>query len=312
MLTDWSETWDQCGRSQLLRLRETHIRDHVAPLLTAGAHGVVKLDLILRGLARNQPEGELPSSVSWARLHDLARSDEFYRRDLRLKRNWVGPKLEQLESLGLLVRTAIPGNRSTLNILADDGSERPLDDPDGSPGSRYLTIPADLIGYGWLREWRSSQLAALFACMVAERFSDGGGIDALKSDLQVKEIGNGLWLRPLRWFADSEGYRPADHVRIPFGERSLQRGMTELIKDGLLVREYVYRNPATGKPFRDRRSRYLYWNQFHDARRERPPHRRQTQLPVHVRRRLMTTPSTNTEAETHGSARHLVQHPIEI
>ncbi len=289
MNSEWSTTWDLAGRSQLLRLRETHVRDNVAPLLKSGSHGAVKLDLILRGLARNKPNGRLPPAVSWADLHDLARPREFYGNDARLKRNWVGPKLEQLEGLNLIVRTARPGCRSSLRILADDRSGRPIDDPDGSGWSTYVTIPTDLVGYGWLREWRSSQIAALFACMAAERYSYGDGFDNLKNDLRIGEVGNGLWLRPLHWFSDSGGHRPTRHVRFPFSQRSLQRGMTELVQEGLLVREFVYRSPTTGAPFRNNRPRYLYWNQFHDARRSQPPHRRRNRIPAQVLRRFMTS-----------------------
>jgi hypothetical protein len=40
------------GKHQF-RVRETHVRDHLAPLLTKGRAGAVKLDLILRGVALN-------------------------------------------------------------------------------------------------------------------------------------------------------------------------------------------------------------------------------------------------------------------
>ena len=69
------------GKHQF-RVRETHVRDHLAPLLTKGRSGAVKLDLILRGVALNpvhkgkrKTPGQVLDTYIYPELHDLARGN---------------------------------------------------------------------------------------------------------------------------------------------------------------------------------------------------------------------------------------------
>ena len=100
----------------LFRVRESHIRDHIAPLLSKNAVGAAKLDLALRGIALdprhqgNRPEpGIVIPRHSYSALHDLVRDGSRYgdpedSSTVRLKRKWMGEQLQRLENLNLLKR----------------------------------------------------------------------------------------------------------------------------------------------------------------------------------------------------------------
>jgi hypothetical protein len=80
----------------VLRIRESYVRDWLAPALSARAEGVAKLDLALRAIASAGPEpvtGVISPDISWEQLHDLVRRGDFYGDSRTLKRNWVSDKL---------------------------------------------------------------------------------------------------------------------------------------------------------------------------------------------------------------------------
>lgn len=251
-----------------IRLREVHVRDHLAPLLARSAHGVVKLDVILRGLAalpgQHERPGLVPPTVCWAALHDLARPADFYRRsDTVLKRKWVSANLAQLEQMNLIRREPLPGSRSRIFVLRDDGSGRSFDDPTGVAPDSYVTVLGTVVRFGRLAYWRSPQIAAYIAAMIAERFARSD--DLLTEHERKLPFGGGVWYRPLSWFADKEGRRPADHVRIAFSTRTLRRGIQELKEEGLIRTARISTDPRTGKIYKNG-PRILYCNGFHDVR----------------------------------------------
>jgi hypothetical protein len=256
------------------RLRETHVRDHLGPLLNSSASGTVKLDLVLRGLAADS-DGETPglisADISWDYLHDLVRPASFYGNTATpLKRNWVGTKLAQLEERDLIHRARVPGSRSRLVVLRDDGSGLPFDDPGADRSTSYVTILGDIITFGWLPGWGTPELTAYLAAMIAERYARAdqlfiGSDIAKKDELPNSPVGSGPWFRPLTWFADEDQQRPPDHIRMPFSERTLRRGFKLLSQDGLIQMERIRSDPRTGNTF-PKGPRVLHHNGFHDLR----------------------------------------------
>ena len=152
--------------------------------------------------------GTVLPSYSWEQLHDLVRTPESigpHVRDptvagkvLRLKRKWVGVQLARLEDRGLVERMDRPGRRPQLVVLRDDGSGLPFDDPDGTPGNRYVRILGSVISTGALATWDTPRLSAFLAAMAAERHDDAA------RGIARRDAGMGRWFRPLRWFADAE------------------------------------------------------------------------------------------------------------
>lgn len=247
-----------------VRLRETYLRDVVAPLLNSSASGVVKVDLALRALARRNGElGLIDPDITYDALHDLCRPVDFYGQATKLKRKWVSEKVERLTSLGLLLRTMRPGRRPQLMVLRDDGSQLPLDDP-GESSERYASFFGDAFQHGHMARWGSPQIAAYLAAMVAERYA--------RTDPQLawlqggRPFGSGIWFRSLDWFEDPKGLRPPDHVRIPFSSRTLRRGFTHLRDDALIASIRALEDPRTGQPFKTLQGRYIYFNGFSDMR----------------------------------------------
>ena len=256
-----------------VRLREVHVRDRLAPLLEQSAHGVVKLDLALRSIAAlpgtaDYP-GAVPSDVSWEQLHDLVRAPDFYDSAGALKRRWTGDKLARLESLGLVRKEKVQGTRPRIIVLSDAGDGESFDDPGASKDTPYVTFLGSLIAYQRLESWKSPQLAAYFAAMQAERYarSDSDLANILK--LRETRLGGGIWYRPLSWFSDPSNHRPERHVRFPFSERTLRRGIRSLISEGLMASCRIGTDPRSGKRFANG-YRTIYQNSFDDA---RPRHR---------------------------------------
>lgn len=250
------------------RLRERHVAEHLAPLLTSKAPGAVKMDLVLRGIALlphhagQRRAGLVLPSISYEDLHDLCRpsaiymttipEDEFSDADtLEKKRKWVGEQLQRLEALNLVRREAQPGDRPLLLVLRDDGSREPLDDPNGWKGNSYVTVSGALIASGRLQVWGAPELAAYLAAMVADRF-------ARFRDPSMP-IGGATWFQPLDWFANGQGRRPAGHVAIPFSTRTLERGFRSLRESGLIDIRRTRKDPRGG---RFKRPRNVYVNQF--------------------------------------------------
>jgi hypothetical protein len=86
-----------------------------------------------------------------------------------------------------------------------------------------------------------------------------------------RPLGGGIWFRPLHWFADDEGLRPVDHVRVPFSTRTLRRGIELLRREHLMASLRVDEDPRTGQSFAAPHGRYVYINGFDDLRAGRPP-----------------------------------------
>lgn len=251
------------GGNGRVRVRETYLRDSLAPLLTARASGVAKVDMLLRGLARVDDGGWISPDLSWEHLHDLVRPGSYYGDDRRLKRNWLGDKLERLETLQLISRSTRAGRRSGIQVLCDDRSGDLLDDP-GAKSASYATVFGDLFQHRRMVGWGSSEIAAYFAAMIAERYARH---DASTKFLNVdRPDGRGIWFRDLSWFEDVELRRPPDHVRVPFSVRTLRRGFTNLRCDGLIATLRVQIDPRTQEPFRSPYGRYIYLNGFSDLR----------------------------------------------
>jgi hypothetical protein len=247
---------------RLFRVRETHLRDHYVPLLRSKAIGAVKVDLILRAIGRALPntDGRLPTDISWAQIHDLARPGDFYA-EPKLKQKWVGEQMQRLENLRLLRRHLSPGGRPAVVVLADDASGRPLDDPDGQPPDSYVSILGRVMGDGRLCRWGAAEIAAYLAAMIAERYARSDPLLAGTWDLEKRPLGRGRWFRPLSWFADREGLRPPHHVRTPFSEHTLWRGFQRLQSQGFVSTYRVRLDPRKGTKFPEG-TRTIYTNRF--------------------------------------------------
>lgn len=261
----------------LFRVRESHVRDHLGPLLAQRALGAVRLDLVLRGLALNpahsgrrpRPGVVLPQH-GYETLHDLAREANRYEPDIerlessddpkarRLKRKWVGEQLAKLEKLSLIERTERPGRRPELIVLRDDGSGDDFDDPDGTPGNSYLTVLGGVIASGALAEWTAPELAAYLAAMVAERYERDR---RRRRGIDPGPVGGGHWFRPLSWFSDASMRNPGD-TTLPFSVSTLERGFAIHRKNGLVSVEKTRLIPGTGRRFKTG-TRNIYRNSFH-------------------------------------------------
>lgn len=250
------------GRGRL-RVRETYVRDSLAPWLSSRASGVAKVDLLLRGLVSVETEGRLDTDIRWDEIHDLVRPRDYYGDDRKLKRNWLGEKLERLEAEKLLARAKSPGGRTRLHVLRDDASQLPLDDP-GAAGDGYVSVLGDIFHFERIAPWGSAELSAYFACMIAERFSRSSAATAFLNEGRPQ--GGGIWFRELKWFADPTGLRPPSHVRVPFAERTLRRGFVNLRGENLVATVRIHRDPRTGERFKQAQGRVLYRNGFSDLR----------------------------------------------
>jgi DNA-binding transcriptional ArsR family regulator len=245
-----------------------HIRDRYAPWLADSAHGLVKLDLVLRGLASVGDNGlhlgAVHPGVSWEDLHDFCRDGAFYGSDRRLKRKWVNDKLARLEAATLIRRDVLAGRRSGLVVLSDRGDGTTFDDP-GGIGDSYLTVTGELMEQGVLGAFGTPRLAAYLAAMNAERYARADAVFASAERLDQFELGDGQWFRPLEWFG-SPPERADDHrVRLALSPRTLRRGLRELEQDGLILKEWIDRDPRTAKLFLNG-PRVMYYNGFADLR----------------------------------------------
>ncbi|GAB3864142.1 hypothetical protein GCM10028801_32950 [Nocardioides maradonensis] len=249
-----------------LRVRETYVCDSLAPWLSSRASGIAKVDLALRGLASVEAEGRIDPNIGWGEIHDLIRPRDYYGDDRKLKRNWLGEKLERLEVEKLLARTKSPGGRTRLHVLRDDASQLPLDDP-GEVGDGYVSVLGDIFHFERIAAWGAPELSAYFACMIAERFSRNSAATAFLNEGRPQ--GGGIWFRELKWFADPAGLRPPSHVRVPFAERTLRRGFVSLRGENLVATVRIHRDPRTGIRFKQAQGRLLYQNGFSDLRSNR-------------------------------------------
>jgi hypothetical protein len=223
--------------------------------------------MVLRGIALPpafagaRTPGTILPKYSWEQLHDLARVPSTLGSSaldidappdvVRLKRKWVGVQLARLEKMNLLQREHRPGRRPRILVLADDGTGRPFDDPDGTPGNTYVTIPGYVIASDRLAAWEGPELAFFLAAMLAE--SDA----ARQSKYGVVTPGGGRWFRPLSWFADLERLRPAYAVRVPLAVPTLERGLALHEKNGLVAHRHITRHPRTGRRLEGPRNLYI-------------------------------------------------------
>jgi hypothetical protein len=247
-----------------LRVRETHLRDHLAPLLSRGASGAVKLDLALRALTADSvgtsAPGVLDGALTWEDLHDVVRPAAYYADEVALKRKWVSDKLRILERLNLIRRRRQSGTRPRLSVLCDDGGGQPLDDPALEAGQSYTTVLGSIFTSQRIANWGSSEMSAVFAAMIAERYARAD--PEMTYLVRRLPVGGGAWSHPLSWFSDRAQERPAHHVRVPFSPRTLRRGITALEGEGLVVARWISRNPRTGRAYANRLPRRLYVNGF--------------------------------------------------
>jgi hypothetical protein len=257
----------------VFRIRERHVAAHLAPLITDKAFGAAKLDLVLRGIALSpahagsRTPGAVLPKYTWEQLHNLARFPSTLGAGaldidappevVRLKRKWVGVQLARLEKMNLLQREQRPGRRPRIFLLADDGSGRPFDDPDGTQGNTYVTIPGHVIASGCLAAWGGPQLAFFLAAMLAERDAARQLADGAPPPWPP---GGGSWYRSLTWFADLDRRRPTQAVRVPFAVPTLERGLVLLEQAGLVAHERITRHPRTKKRLQGPRN--LYLNRF--------------------------------------------------
>ncbi len=252
------------------RVRELHLAETYVPLLRAKKVGAVKLDLVLRGIALlpqhsgTRPAGLVLPYISYQDLHDLCRVSDRYsitipedqlddRKILKLKRNWVGEQLKHLEHRGAVQRE--PGNSGRpMIIVRQDYGHGTFDDPDGSEGNSYVTISGPVIAK-CLDSWGTAEVAAYLAAMVADRYARFRHPNRFA-------VGGATWFEPLHWFFDLNGNRPPGHVRIGFSPRTLQRGLLNLRKDGLISWKHQSIRPdKPGHRFRSGR-RNIYTNHF--------------------------------------------------
>jgi hypothetical protein len=251
------------------RIRERHIAEHLVPLMTGRSLGAAKLDLLLRGIALPPDVGERPEPgvvlrrYRYEHLYDLVNSGRRLGAHepgtdpsinvTRLKRKWVREQLVRLETLKLVKRIPDPGRRSHLTVLSDDGTGGPLDDPDGSEGNLYITILGRIVSSGRFGRWGVPELSAYLAAMVAERYAPG----------RRKAAGTGQWFRSLRWFADIDRrYGPDDRTPMAFSVATLERGLAQLERDGLISHTHISVDPHNRQRLQGRRN--LYTNRFGD------------------------------------------------
>lgn len=254
------------------RIREAHVRDHLAPLLGKRRLGAVKLDLALRGLALSEEhKGKRPHTglilprYTYEHLHDLVRDPTIYGDDpdstygLRLKRKWVGEQLQVLEEMQLVERRGTSGRRQLI-VLRDDGSGEPYDDPEGRGGDTYVTITGGIFASGEIRTWKTPELAFYICAMVGERYHRNRRREEGAKNIE-SPIGGGDWYRTLDWFSNARGFRPESHVATPFSVATLERGLRRLRKKGLVEVRPIKKDPITGTRF-TAGTRNLYRNKF--------------------------------------------------
>lgn len=116
------------------RVRETYLRDHVAPMLRSNRRGAVKLDLVLRGMAR------------------------------------LREQVVHLERRGLVERYRHRYRGHDVRVLSDRGDRTPFDDPTGrrEKEDTYVTINGTLFASGTIRRWSAAEIAFYFAAMMGE------------------------------------------------------------------------------------------------------------------------------------------------
>lgn len=255
----------------LFRVRQSHIAEHLGPLIARNASGAVKLDLVLRGLALLERDagqrspGTLLPRVRYEELHDVCRDPHHFTVGLpenalddpevrEKKRQWVRRQLKVLEELGLVEVVPREGKRPLITVLADDGSGDPLDDPGArasEPGNAYVTIHGGVLASDDFGTWGAPEVVAYLCAMTAERFDPS----------PPKVAGTGTWYRPADWFGGA--HRLQGHVLYPFAERTIRSGLQRLEQAGWVSTAPLKRDPRTRRRFAH--SKKLYTNRFDAA-----------------------------------------------
>lgn len=245
------------------RVRETYLRDHVAPMLSNNQLGAVKIDLALRGMARlpnhlgNRPAdavGRTLDRVTYPDLYQLVTSGLPDRED---QRAWVRRQILTLENAGLVQRYEHEYRGHDVAVLSDRGNGDPFDDPTGKPKTNdtFITINGTLFAAGIIRDWGAPELAFYLAAMMGEAHDP--------NPPAMTDRGDGEWWRSYDWFADADGSRrPHGHVRVRFSKRTLIRGRQLLEPAGFVQVAKLTRDPRTGRPFARAGSRNTYLNRF--------------------------------------------------
>lgn len=251
------------------RVRHRLVTEHYAPLIRGKSHGAVKLDILLRCIAlapahagRRQPGHVLLRVWTYEDLHDLIRDQDLSQRGTgtrteqqitKLKRKWVANQLHKLAERQLVLITERPGHTPQLTVLRDDGSGEPYDDPGGAePYEPYFTIHGSLIAAGELRAWGATEVAAYFACLLAELHHDRG------ADRPIRP-GHEKWWRPLAWFGNDE-WDPPRRTILPFSTTLLEEGIASLERRGMITKKLVTKSPRDGR--RLPRPRNIYQDRF--------------------------------------------------
>jgi hypothetical protein len=254
-------------------VRERLVAEHIAPLLAGKRHGTVKLYLVLRGVAllerdagAREPGTVLPH-ISFEQLHDMCRAPSSFRLTTpedededasvrKKKREWVRYQVRLLVERSLVERTERPGRRPQLRVLKGDGSDEPLDDPDGSPGNSYVPIIGSVITSDDFRSWGVPELAGFLCAMTADRYARH---EAGKYGHEFDE-GEAVWFRQAAWFNNENGYRPEGHIPYPFSTATIERGLRSLVSMGWINVARLNQHPY--KRVRLQGPRNIYSNQF--------------------------------------------------
>lgn len=244
------------------RIRETYLRDHVAPMLSSNRPGAVKLDLALRGMARLPSHlgdrdpfsvGQTLSRVEYPDLYEMVADGRLT--DREAQRAWVRDQVVHLEGRGLAERYRHPYRGHDVRALADRGDGSPFDDPTGRRDDTYITVNGTLFLSGAIRGWGSPELAFYLAAMVGEAHN--------RPVPDMAQRGDGEWWRSYEWFADPDGSRQrTDAVRVPFSKRTLIRGRKALEAAEFVQVGQLSRNPDTGRAFAKAGRRNTYLNRF--------------------------------------------------
>lgn len=245
------------------RVRETYLRDNIAPMLSNNQLGAAKVDLALRGMARlpnhlgNRPAdavGRTLDRVTYPDLYELVTTGLPDRED---QRAWVRRQILTLEKAQLVERYEHDYRGHDVAVLSDRGNGDPFDDPTGKGKSSdtFITINGTLFASGIIRDWGAPELAFYLAAMIGEAHDPNRPT--------MNERGDGEWWRSYDWFGDADGSRrPHDHVRVPFSKRTLIRGRNILEPAGFVKVAKLSRDPRTGRPFARAGSRNTYLNRF--------------------------------------------------
>lgn len=254
-------------------VRERLVADHIAPLLADKRHGAVKLYLVLRGLALLERDaggrepGTILPHISFEQLHDMCRDPSSFRLTTpededadasvrRQKREWVRYHITPLVGRGLVERRKRPGGRPQLIVLKGDGSDAPVDNPDGSPGNSFVPVIGSVITSTDFRSWGVPELAGFLCAMTADRYARN---EAHKHGLEFPE-GEAVWFRQAAWFNNENGYRPEGHIPYPFSTATIERGLRSLASKGWIQKvrssQHPYKRTHLEKP------RNIYSNQF--------------------------------------------------